>query len=230
MSAPTGAPSCLTLSQATMRRCAVAAVSIAVVHVPVLIASLILSRCMLVCFHQPRCGLLRCALTVPSTDCLCISGRFEFYHCVRHSAEQAEAQRNVNLGPGGDRRWRMTWRAWRCRPRWRMVAIKKSAGCLFPAPDRVAQVEAEKNAMLGPRRRREVTYNEARLAKQTALEASGLTPVKEGADEDFAPTAMAEESSDNSGSEVEDGVDNVAGSRKVCSTSMPGQSGRSTEA
>jgi len=118
----------------------------------------------------------------------------------------------------------MMWRAWRCRPRWRMVAIKESAGCLFTAPDRVAQVEAEKNAMLGPRRRREVTYNEARLAKQTALEASGLTPVKEGADEDFAPTATAGESSDNnsSGSEVDEGADNVAGSRKVCSASMLG--------
>ena len=79
--------------------------------------------------------------------------------------------------------------------------------------------------MLGPRRRREVTYNEARLAKQTALEANGLTPVKEGADEDFAPTAMADESSDNSGSEVEEGADNVAGSRKVCSTSMLGNLG-----
>ncbi len=78
--------------------------------------------------------------------------------------------------------------------------------------------------MLGPRRRREVTYNEARLAKQTALEASGLTPVKEGADEDFAPTAMAADSSDNdsSGSEVEEGADNVAGGRKVCSIPMLG--------
>ena len=122
MSAPTGAPSCLTLSQATMRRCA-----LAFLHVPVLIISLIFPRCMPVCFHQPRCGLLRCALTVPSTDCLCISGRFVYFFCVRHSAEQAEAKRNAVLAPGGNGRWLVMWRAWRCRPRWRMVAIKESA-------------------------------------------------------------------------------------------------------
>lgn len=121
------------------------------------------------------------------------------------------------------------WRAWRLQAALECGSHQEErlTGSSSPAPDPVAQVEAEKNAMLGPRRRREVTYNEARLAKQTALEASGLTPVKEGADEDFAPTAMAGESSDNnsSGSEVDEGADNVAGSRKVCSTSMLGNPG-----
>ncbi len=53
-------------------------------------------------------------------------------------------------------------------------------------------MEAERNAVLGPRQRRKVTYNEARLARTPdgagltpAKAGAGLTPIKEGADEDF---------------------------------------------
>lgn len=76
--------------------------------------------------------------------------------------------------------------------------------------------------MLGPRRRRKVTYNEARLAR--AQDGGGLTPVKEGADEDFQPaaTAMANSSdSDTHGCEQAEGADGAVSKRgrPVCALS-----------
>ena len=57
------------------------------------------------------------------------------------------------------------------------------------------QLEAQKAELLGPRRRREVTYNEARLAR--AADGGGHTPAKEAPDEDFAPTGTAANTSDD---------------------------------
>ena len=76
------------------------------------------------------------------------------------------------------------------------------------------QLEAQKEELLGPRRRRKVTYNEARLAR--AADGGGQTPVKEGADEDFAPTGTAANTSndDSGGSDLEDErAEGVAGKR-----------------
>jgi len=85
------------------------------------------------------------------------------------------------------------------------------------------QVEAERNAVLGPRQRRKVTYNEARLARAPdgagltpAKDGAGLTPAKERADEDFRPAATAtgaSSDSDTSGSEVAEGDAGAAGKR-----------------
>ncbi|KAK9833308.1 hypothetical protein WJX81_005199 [Elliptochloris bilobata] len=79
-----------------------------------------------------------------------------------------------------------------------------------------AQLEAEKAALLGPRRRREVTYYESRMARAGAADDAGLTTGREGADEDFAPTSTAAKSSDedSAGSGLEEGADGVAGKRK----------------
>ena len=78
---------------------------------------------------------------------------------------------------------------------------------------RIVQLEAQKAELLGPRRRREVTYNEARLAR--ALGSGGPTPVMEGADEDFAPTATAANTSDDDsgGSDLEERDGVLAGKR-----------------
>lgn len=78
------------------------------------------------------------------------------------------------------------------------------------------QLEAQKAELLGPRRRREVTYNEARLAR--AADVGGVTPAKEAPDEDFAPTGTAANTSDDdSGASdlEEERVEGQAGKR-VC--------------
>ena len=78
------------------------------------------------------------------------------------------------------------------------------------------QLEAQKTELLGPRRRREVTYNEARLAR--AADGAGTTPAKEAPDEDFAPTGTAAHTSDDdSGASdmEEERVEGQAGKR-VC--------------
>ena len=57
------------------------------------------------------------------------------------------------------------------------------------------QLEAQKAELLGPRRRREETYNEVRLAR--AADNGGHTSAKEAPDEDFAPTGTAANTSDD---------------------------------
>lgn len=94
------------------------------------------------------------------------------------------------------------------------LPVLSTAQCVYPSVEvhhgRSAQAEAAKNAVLGPRQRRQVTYNEERLAQKAAA-AAALTPAKKAPDEDSAPDATAaEDSSDSGGSEVEEGADGVA--------------------
>jgi len=88
MSAPTGAPSCLTLSQATMRRCALAAVSTAFLYVPVLTASLNFQgacQCASISRAAGFCA-VRSLSQVQTVFASAVAS--SFYYCGRHSAEQ----------------------------------------------------------------------------------------------------------------------------------------------